>query len=402
MSLSPPRSTRASLRVLIVLAVAQIIGWGSVGLTAVVAPLVATDLGMDLAAVFAGNSILYATMGLSAPILGRAFVLYGARTVMIAGSALAGPGFVGLALAAGSVSYCAAWIVLGVAGSATLTNAANILLNEIAGRGARRAIAALMLVTGLSSSLFWPTTAFLTGLGGWRATCLVYAGAMWVLCLPLYRWGIPPRARYADGSEPAPEPPQSPPRSSTFWLIACGLTLNAFVTFGLNATLIALLVAEGLSRPDAVGYGAMLGIVQVGARGIDFLGGGRWDGLTSGLFAGILVVTALLLLAAGGETPGAVMIFILIYGLGSGVLAVVRATLPLAFYDRAAYACAASRIALPLNLVTAAAPPVLAIVLTTFGREAVLLLTAGCVSVATALFLALTRRRPAAPQPLTA
>ncbi|MEL6062832.1 MULTISPECIES: MFS transporter [unclassified Methylobacterium] len=154
------RPARASLRVLIVLAVAQIIGWGSVGVTAVVAPLIAADLGMDLAAVFAGNLILYATMGLSAPILGRAFVRYGARSVMIAGNVLAGPGFVGLALATGPVSYGTAWIVLGVASSATLTNAANILLNEIAGRGARRAIAALMLATGLSSSLFWPITAF--------------------------------------------------------------------------------------------------------------------------------------------------------------------------------------------------------------------------------------------------
>ena len=121
------RPARVSIRVLIVLAIAQIIGWGSVGLTAVVAPLVAADLGMDLAAVFAGNSLFYATMGISAPILGRAFVRYGARTVMIAGSALAGPGFVGLALAVGPVSYFAAWIVLGVAGGATLTNLAGTL-----------------------------------------------------------------------------------------------------------------------------------------------------------------------------------------------------------------------------------------------------------------------------------
>lgn len=401
MSPASLRPARPGLRVLIVLAVAQIIGWGSVGLTAVVAPLVAADLGMDLPAVFAGNSILYATMGLSAPILERAFVRYGARSVMIAGSALAGPGFVGLALASGPISYFAAWILLGVAGSATLTNAASILLNEIAGSGARRAIAALMLVTGLSSSLFWPTTAFLTGLGGWRGTCLIYAGAMWFLCLPLYGRGLSPRAPPAAGVEPGPDA-IAPPRSSTFWLIACGITLNAFVTFGLSAILIELLVTEGVSRPDAVGYGAMLGVVQVGARGIDFLGGGRWDGLTSGLFAGILVVTALILLAAGGGTPGAAMVFILLYGLGSGVLAVVRATLPLAFYDRGAYARAASRIALPLNLVTAAAPPILATILTSFGREAVLLLTAGCVLTATGIFLSLTRHRPAAPTPIRA
>ncbi len=80
------------------------------------------------------------------------------------------------------------------------------------------------------------------------------------------------------------------------------------------------------------------------------------------------MVTALILLAVGGGTPGRGYGFILLYGLGSGVLAVVRATLPLAFYDRGDLcARAASRIALPLNLVTAAAPPILATILTRFG-----------------------------------
>ena len=43
-----------------------------------------------------------------------------------------------------------------------LSTATYILLNEIAGAGAKRPIGALMLVTGLSSSLFWPITAALT------------------------------------------------------------------------------------------------------------------------------------------------------------------------------------------------------------------------------------------------
>jgi hypothetical protein len=45
---------------------------------------------------------------------------------------------------------------------------------------------------------------------------------------------------------------------------------------------------------------------------------------------------------------------------------------------------------------------VLAMVLTTFGREAVLLLAAGCVLAATAAFLALARRRPGDVAALTA
>ena len=78
-----------------------------------------------------------------------------------------------------------------MAGSATLATATYILLNEIAGRAARRAIGALMLVTGLASSVFWPTTSFLSDAVGWRGTCLVYAGLMVLICLPLYTFGLP-------------------------------------------------------------------------------------------------------------------------------------------------------------------------------------------------------------------
>src|SRR5260221_6938920 len=112
---------------------------------------------------------------------------------MIAGTVIGAPGFVLLSVSHGPVSYFTAWIILGTAGSATLATATYILLNEIAGRNARRAIGALMLVTGLASSVFWPTTSFLSDALGWRGTCLVYAGLMVLVCLPLYTFGLPRR-----------------------------------------------------------------------------------------------------------------------------------------------------------------------------------------------------------------
>ena len=118
---------------------------------------------MSLPAVFAGTSVLYVSMGLCAPWLARSFARHGARKVMISGTVLTVPGFILLSLAREPMLYFAAWIVLGIAGSATLSTGAYIMLNEVAGRQARNAIGALMLVTGLSSSIFWPTTSFLSG-----------------------------------------------------------------------------------------------------------------------------------------------------------------------------------------------------------------------------------------------
>ena len=174
------------VRTLIVLAVAQLVGWGTAGLLAIVGSQIAVDLHLSIAAVFAGNSVFYVVMGLWAPPLAKAFNSFGARNVMIAGTILAAPGFVVLAVSHGSLLYFIACVILGTAGSATLTTAAYIMLNEVAGSSAKSAIGALMLMTGLSSSIFWPATAFLSGLDGWRTTCLVYAAAMVLVCLPLY------------------------------------------------------------------------------------------------------------------------------------------------------------------------------------------------------------------------
>ena len=138
----------------------------------------------------------------------------------------------------------------------------------------------------------------------------------------------------------------------------------------------------------------MLGVIQVSARGLDFLGGGRWDGITTGLVAGTALPVAMLLLMLSEGATWAVAVFILLYGAGSGAMAVARATIPLVFYDQAEFAKAMSMIALPLNLASAISPPLLAALLTQFGGRAALGLTL-VFSCATVLILVLLgRRRP--------
>ncbi|WP_375314062.1 MFS transporter [Bradyrhizobium sp. A5] len=381
--------------VLLVLAITQLIGWGTIGLPAVIGRELAADLSLSLPAVFAGSSVLYVTMGLCAPWLAKAFARHGARKVMMAGTIVAVPGFVVMSLAHEPMLYFAGWVILGIGGSATLSTGAYIMLNEVAGRGAKNAIGALMLVTGLSSSIFWPTTSLLTGLLGWRGMCLVYAAVMLVINLPLYAFLAPRRKIAADdvGELAKVAPPPAIPRS-TFGLVVCAITLNAFVNFGIGAVLIELLRAEGLAPAQALAFGSMLGVIQVSARGLDFLGGGRWDGITTGLVAGTALPVAMLLLMVSEGATWAVAVFILLYGAGSGAMAVARATIPLVFYDQAEFAKAMSMIALPLNFASAISPPLLAGLLTQFGSRGALGLTF-VFSCATVLILVLLgRRRP--------
>ncbi|MBR0975100.1 MFS transporter [Bradyrhizobium japonicum] len=381
--------------VLLVLAITQLIGWGTIGLPAVVGRDLAADLGMSLPMVFAGSSVLYVTMGLCAPWLARAFARHGARKVMMAGTVVAVPGYVVLYFAREPMLYFVAWVILGMGGSATLSTGAYIMLNEVAGRQAKNAIGALMLVTGLSSSIFWPTTSFLSGYFGWRGTCLVYAAMLLVISLPLYTFFAPRRkiAKDHGGAPVKASPPPAIPRS-TFGLVVCAITLNAFVNFGIGAIMIELLRAEGLAPAQALAFGSMLGVIQVSARGLDLLGGGRWDGITTGLVAGTALPVAMMLLMTNEGATWAVAVFVLLYGAGSGAMAVARATIPLVFYDQAEFAKAMSMIALPLNLASALSPPLLVGLLTQFGSRGALGLTFVC-SCATVLILVLLgRRRP--------
>jgi hypothetical protein len=149
-----------------------------------------------------------------------------------------------------------------------------------------------------------------------------------------------------------------------------------------------------LPPAEAVAFGSALGVIQVSARGIDFLGGGRWDGIATGLLAGVALPVAMAVLIAGAGAYWSVAAFILLYGLGSGALTVARATIPLVFYDQAAYAKAASHIALPLNVTAASSPPVLAALLIHFGCNAVLGLGILCSCGALVILFILSRRRP--------
>lgn len=390
--------SKRNFRLLAVLAIAQIAGWGTVGLPAVAGSAMAAGLQLSLPVIFAGTSVLYVLMGLCGPVLGPVFTRFGARRIMISGSMLAAPGFVVLGFSQGPVAYFAAWAVLGAAGAATLSTAAYIYLNEVLGRQAKSAISALMLMTGLSSSIFWPLTAFLVEHLGWRSSCLIFAGVMVFVCLPLYSLGLPARSSGDGLLEPVvPAIGRSAVGGATFYLVASAIALNAFVTYGLSAILIELFKARGLTLAQAVGLGSTLGVIQVLARGLDFMGGGRWDGITTAIVAGAALPLAMVLLIAGGEGYAALVAFVVLYGLASGALAVARATIPLVFYDKGDYARAASRIALPLNLLSASSPPILAALLSRFNGNAVLALTAICSTMALAILILLRSRRPLAP-----
>ncbi|WP_422016580.1 MFS transporter [Reyranella sp.] len=380
---------RRHLRVLVVLALTQIAGWGMIGVLPVIAPRVAAAFGISLSTVFLGTSVMFVSMGLAAPWAGRAFHRFGSREVMTVGAAGIGLGLCLLSLSPNLAVFLMAWVAIGLAGALFLTTAAYAYIASYSDDRARSLIGTLMLMTGLAGSVFWPVTAFLEDQVGWRGVGFAYATIMVLVACPLVWFGLP---AIEDATDTAPAAGRLR-KGRVFVLMVAAIALNSFVTFGIDAVGIQLLKAMGMDLAGAVAIASLMGVFKVGGRVIDLLGGRRWDGLSTGLVAGAMIPTGLAVIWIGGTGVAAVAGYLALFGLGSGAFAVARATMPLVFFQKADYAAAMSTIALPMNLINALAPPVLAELMSGIGAQATFAALGGLSVTALAILLLLNRMR---------
>ncbi|TRA97377.1 MULTISPECIES: MFS transporter [Rhizobium/Agrobacterium group] len=353
--------------VLLLIAITQITGWGSVGILPVLAGPVAAEFATSLPSVFVGTSVMFGAMGLAAPWVGRAFRRFGARQVMAAGAGLMGLGLSLLGLSVNLTMFWMSWALTGLAGAMFLTTSAYAYIAEYAEDQARSLIGTLMLVTGLAGSIFWPVTTFLDHGLGWRAVVFVYAGTMTMVVCPLVLFGLPATHQ----APPAAAGHGNRKKGRVFMFLVAAIALNSFVTFGIDAIGIQLLQAMGMELASAVAVASLLGVFKVGGRVIDLVGGRRWDGLSTAVVSGAMIPVGLVAIWLGGAGFLAVGGYLMLFGVGSGAFAVARATMPLVFFEKSDYAAAMATIALPMNLINALAPPVLAALMGGIGPQAV-------------------------------
>lgn len=354
------------------LVVTQIIGWGtSFNLPAVTGTAMAADLGVPLAGIMFGPTIMLVLMALVALPMASLFERFGARAVMTVGSALAALGVALMATATNVPVYYAAWVALGFSGAATLTTAAQIALAEISGADARRGIGALMIFGGVGLAIWWPIVGAIQDAFGWRWAAGFGCLMTLAVCVPLHWLTLSRRG----GITAAAERPAARTRVDmlSFALLALTMAANGFVTWGLSLTIIVLFQELGIDHGTAVLTASFVGITQLGARLIDFLGRGHWSALTTGVVACAALPASYLILLWGHGLTAAIA-FVVVYGAAGGAVAVARATIPLHLFAPEAYARASSMLALPLNLAFAGAPPAFAAILTGWGSATALVI----------------------------
>ncbi len=376
------------------LAVSQILGWGTTyEMPAVFGRAMAAELGLANEMAFAGLTVMMLVMAFLGPWTGRMIGRHGASRVLAMGSVLMAAGLVALSLSTGLVTYAIAWLVLGAGGSFALTVPAFAAVVEREGHGARRAIGILMIFTGLSSAVCWPLLTLAGEAFGWRGALLAAAAAQVFIALPVHlavgRIAITrsEEDRAADAIEPLALSQRM--ALAAFLLIALSSSLSSLMTFGLSPQLLHILELSGATPALALQLGSLRAVFGISARAFDLVLGKRSSPVTTGLAGGAMLTASTLMLLFFSGTPSSLLIFTALYGFGSGVSALARATMPLAFFSASRFARQSARLSLPQNLANATAPVLMTAVIDRAGINAGLVLATLLAATGFAAILAL-------------
>jgi MFS family permease len=366
--------TRSRQSIVVPLGVAQTLAWGSsFYLPAMLAAPMARDIGLQASTVYAALSMALVISALISPWAGRRIDRLGGRPVLLMSSALFTTALLLMSQAQGLPSLLLAWVVMGAAMGMGLYDAAFAALVRLFGPDARRSISGITLIAGFASSVGWPLTAWMEVHWGWRGACLGWAGLHLLVVMPLNltvprvapasTTGSPATGTAGQGSDateagtpPTSPGPTHPPAARTLQLVVLTslFTLMGFVSTAIATHLPAILQAAGAPLATAVALAALAGPSQVTSRLFELGVLSRFSPLlTARIAASGHPLGALVLLVAG---PVAALPFVVIHGLGNGLLTIVRGTLPLALFGAQGYGARQGWIALPGRLVGALSP----------------------------------------------
>ena len=362
-----------NLRLVGWLSLAQLISWGSIFYTfALVMAPVERDLGLSRAESSLAFSLALLVEGLLAYPVGRWIDRGHERVVMTGGSVLAGVCLLLQGSVTGMVGFYAVWAGLGAAMAATLYAPAFAVVTRRFPNDFRRAIILMTFLGGLASTVFIPLTAWLMALWGWRHAFIALAALHLLVCAPLH-WltlrGAPrPGPRVAAADPQAVKGVTDFIFSAPFLLIGVFVVLLMAVTVALPAHMVSLLRENGLREVWVIAIPAGIGVIQVLGRLLLYFFERHVDPhLANRLIPCLIPLGLLALLAAplsADGQVGAVLLFVLLYGLGNGMLTIVKGTAIAQYVNRDHVATLNGALGLPLALARAAAPLLLGLLWT--------------------------------------
>jgi MFS family permease len=354
------------------LGITQIVGYGTLyyGFS-ILAPAMAADFGWPEQWIFGALSVSLLAGAIVAPLAGHWADRFGAGRLMAFGSVSAAMALAASALAPTGPIFVVALVVLEITASFVLYSTAFAAIVQIGGHGAQRSITHLTLIAGFASTLFWPLTAALHAHLDWREIYFVFAALNLVLCLPIHIWlaRLKPRtaAKTPNEGETSPEPAMEENgrgigRSGIFMLMVAGFAIEGFVLSSVLVHMVPLTAALGFGAAG-VFITTMFGPAQVLSRLTNMIFGGRLAQTWLAVIAAGLLPIGLGVLLLTSPIPAGGLVFVVLFGLGSGLTSIVSGTLPLELFGRQGYGARLGWVSGARQLSSSVAPFVLSMMI---------------------------------------
>ena len=380
------------------LGITQIIGWGTTFYAlGALSEDIAETTGWSKALIFGAFSAALLVSGMISRRTGRFVDRHGGRKLMMLGSLLAALGLAIIGVFPHPATYVAGWLVLGLAMRLATYDAAFASLAQIARGGARRAISYLTLFGGLASTVFWPTSHFLSESIGWSQTLVVYAVLHVVICLPIHavvlrdaRGDAALEVEVHDGHAPL----EGRTRVMAMALFAAVLAFNGVVFSAISAHVVPLFEGLGFAGAKAVTMAALIGPSQVASRLGEILLGRKLKAVHLGLIAFGLLPVALGVFALGGFGAAAALVFAVLYGASNGLVTIAKGAVPLVLFGRKGYGEVLGILATPNLVLNAAAPLLFALLLGVTSPQSALMIAAGAALISGLAMVWLARLHP--------
>jgi MFS family permease len=375
------------------LSLAQLITWGSVFYTfALLMEPLERELGMTRAQSSLGFSLALLAEGVLAYPIGRWIDRGHERAVMTIGSLAIAAGLLLHSVVHSVAGFYAAWALLGCALAATLYTPVFAVVTRRYPSDFRRAIITLTFLGGLASTVFIPLSAWLIAGLGWRHALWVLAGLHLAVCVPIHfaclRDAPAPRTISATATSPAKHLASAP-----FLLIGVFVVLMMAVTAALPAHMVSLLRENGMAEAWVIAIPASIGVMQVLGRLLLFFFEHHFNLHLANRLIPCLIPLGIAALLAGAGHPQAALLFVLLYGLGNGMLTIVKGTAIAQYVSREHVASLNGALGLPTALARAVAPWLLGVMWTreVGYRNGLIVLLAGSVVAVVALLMAQRR-----------
>jgi predicted MFS family arabinose efflux permease len=351
--------TRPPRRLVAVLALTQTVGYGVLfyAFSVVLVPI-ATDLGASTATV-AGAATLSILVGVVAAVpVGRWLDRHGGRAMMTAGSLLGVVAVLAWARVRTVGELYLVLAVIGLAGAASLYEAAFPVLIAATDPDRRdRALLAVTVVAGFASSIFLPLTGWLLERFGWRATLMVLAVLLAATAVPGHALAVPTRrAHHATAHRRSGPAVRDVLRERRFWWLTLAFVAHAAAISSVGILLVTYLRYAGHPATVAATVAGLLGVLSVTGR-VATSGLARRYGMTT-VTAAVFAVQAAgaAALPRVGDTLAGAIACVTAFGLGFGVATIARPAILADRYGTHRYATIAAAMAIPITLAKAGAP----------------------------------------------